>query len=336
MTGEGTIMSYLLTVSRTDFSERKRRWADPSHKPLVRRFGTPELPLAYPGALVHVGDSGEILNTVPLWGPKGMLILGERLLVASFSEVKALSLDLKTSWTLLSAGWCNDLHSLRASRRGAVLAVSGLDSAVEFSDDGSLLWQWWADEHGYSTTLEGSPWAFHKEADHRGHSYPVELQSTHINAIAALDDDTFLATLLHKNCLIKIDRNTGFCAVVLEDLGRPHAVRVAQNGLITVADTTNGAAVVLQMQNGIASLLDRVTFNTTWIHDAFFDGARWLIVDGEYSRVIHADARGKVLRVDEFPSEWCLYEVLPFDSRLSDAIDVPTSRGSSPLAAERT
>jgi hypothetical protein len=260
--------------------------------------------------LVRVDDGGQIEQMVPLWSPKGMLNSEGRVLVACYSEVRAFSPDLNSSTTFISDDWCNDLHSLRPSSRGILLAVSGVDAAVEFSSTGNVLWQWWAVEHGFATNRKGEPWALEKQKDHRRFSYPIELQSTHINAIAELDESTYIATLLHRDVLISIDRATGRCSVLLEGLGRPHAVRVIDRDLVTLADTTAGDGVIVRIRAGRATVADRVHADTRWLHDAYYNGKQWLLVDGANSRVVHVDETGRVARVDNFDSEWCLYEVL--------------------------
>lgn len=305
-------MSYLLTVSRTDYSARKARWNSEGYAPGVRKFGTASLPLAYPGVLAHVDDRGEIAQAVPLWSPKGMHYLDGNLLVACYSEVRVLSLDLSKSESYINEPWCNDLHSLRASSRGTLMAVSGIDLAVEFAADRSLEWHWWAADHGFDVDISGRPWDFDRTGDHRMYSYPIDLQSTHINAIAELNEQTLVATLLHKNCLIAIDRISGASLVLLDGLGRPHAVRVSAEGEITLTDTLAGRALRGRVVDDKFVLDNSITCDSSWIHDAFFDGESWLVADGANSRVLHVSDEGEVMQVDQFDPEWCLYEVLPF------------------------
>jgi hypothetical protein len=305
-------MPYLLSVSRTDFSKRKANWANPDYRSRTRVFYTPELSLPYFGVVLVVGDDGRIEDSLPLWGPKGMLYAGDRLLVACYSEIRAFDRDLTGSSQLISEPWCNDLHSLRPSERGVLVAVSGLDAAFEVGLDGSVVWEWWAADSGLATTKQGDPWALGKDKDHRLFSYPIEDQSTHINAIAALDESTLVATLLHQNMLIAIDRETGEWSTLFENLGRPHAVRTVADHTITFADTLAGTGVVARVEDGRAEVLERVTVDTSWIHDAYLDDDRWLFVDGANCRVIHTDRSGDVVHVDQFDPDWCLYEVLPF------------------------
>lgn len=309
-------MAYLLTVSRMDFSKRKQRWSDPSYTPRIRKIGTPDSPIAYPGLLVLVDDDGRIRRSVPFDSPKGMLWTDAGLLVACFSEIRSCGADLDDSITLVRETWCNDLHSLRPSPRGLLVAAAGVDAAFELAPDGKTLWEWWAADHGFTTDQRGEPRLPAKEEDHRNLVYPVEMQTTHINAIAALDGTTFLATLFHEGALVAVDVDTGECSVLLEGLGRPHAVRVLGNGMVTLADTTAGTAILGRVQRRRFEVLQRIDTGTSWLHDAHFDGERWMFVDGANSRVLHADATGAVLQIDTFDPEWCLYEVLPWPDPL--------------------
>lgn len=305
-------MPYLLTVSRMDLSARRRRWSDPTYDPGVRTIGSPALPLAYPGALVLVDDDGLIRKGIPLLSPKGMLFHGDRLLVACYDEIRSFSLDLTESSSLVNESWCNDLHSLRASADGILVAATGVDAVAEFSATGATTWLWWAAENGFPTDLRGEPWSLGTDQDHRTRSYPVELQSIHVNAVAPLDDETYVATLLHRDSLITIDRRTGEHRVLLDGVPKPHAARVRPDGLVTYADTTTGEGVLAEVYDGRLKVLQRVGAETRWLHDAHFDGTRWMLADGENARVVHVDAEGEVIRVDQFHPDWCLYEVLPW------------------------
>src|SRR5690606_36081704 len=119
-------------------------------------------------------------------------------------------------------------------------------------------------------------------------------------------------TLLHRDMLITIDRATGAHAVMLDGVRQPHAVRTLDDRLITFSDTKAGEGVIARITDDGVDVLQRVGAETDWLHDAYFDGERWLLVDGANSRVVHADADGWIVQIDYFDPEWCLYEVLPW------------------------
>jgi hypothetical protein len=303
-------MAYLLTVSRTDYSARKRRWSEPGYRSKVRTIGSPELRITYPGLLLLVDDNGHIAEAVPLLNPKGMLRTEDGVLVACFAEIRHLSSDLTSSARFLSEPWSNDLHSLRPSGPNMLVAVAGVDAAFEVSPSGTTTWAWWAAEHGYSKTSDGEPWTLGTDKDHRKLSYPAGRQSTHINCMAALDEETYLATLPMPDQLIAVNRATGARTVLLDGLGHPHAVRVLGDGLVTLADTTAGQGLLVRVGPSRAEVLERVEIDTTWLHDVHYDDDGWLLVDGANARVLRCDRRGRVLQVDTFDPEWCLYEAL--------------------------
>lgn len=318
-------MPYLLTVSRMDLSSRRQRWSDSSYRPTVRTIGSPELPKGYPGLLALVDDDGTVCRTLPLASPKGMLATPAGLLVACFAEIRLVTDDLLHSTTLASEPWFNDLHSLRPTPNGFAVAAAGVDAAFELSPAGETVWSWWAVEHGLSTDPSGQPRSVRKDGDHRGVSYPVEMQTTHLNALAALDDSTFLATVFQTGSLAAIDRSSGAVTPLLTALRRPHAVRVPGDGTVTLADTGAGHAVRTRVRGGRAKATERIDAGTSWLHDAHLVEDGWIFVDGAHSRVVHADAAGNARRVDTFDPDWCLYEVLPWEPRRSPATAERTS-----------
>lgn len=305
-------MAYLLTVSRMDMSNRRKRWTDAAYRPTIQPTGTPERPMAYPGLLVLVDDNGDIRHGTPLDSPKGLLRTDAGLLVACFSEVRAFTDGVTESVSLVSEPWCNDLHSLRPSPNGFLVASAGVDAASEVSPDGKTLWTWWGGEHGFAAAAGDWPKSLEPDDDHRMLIYPVEMQSTHINAMAALDEQTFLATIFHHNVLVSVDRDTGDWSTLLGGLRQPHAIRVLGDGLISLADSRSGTAILARVDGQSVTVVQRVDAHTTWLQDAYFDGEGWTFVDGTGVRVIHADSAGRVLQVDTFDPEWCLYETLPW------------------------
>lgn len=308
-------MPYLLTVSRTDMSLRRRKWVDPSYRPAVRVIGSPALPSGYPGLLALVDDDGKVCRTLPLPSPKGLLGTPVGLLVACFAEIRLVGDDLLDSTTLVSEPWFNDLHSLRPSANGVVVAAAGVDAAFEVSLSGQTTWRWWAADHGMSTDPAGRPRSLDRDGDHRGLSYPLEAQTTHLNAVAALDDTTFLATVFHAGVLAAIDRASGAVTPLMTALRRPHAVRVLGDGTVTLADTAAGCALRAWVRDGRVEASERIGAGTSWLHDAHTVEDGWIFVDGARSRVVHADCAGNPRRVDLFDPDWCLYEVLPWQPR---------------------
>ncbi|MFD9357946.1 hypothetical protein [Streptomyces sp. NPDC060031] len=311
-------MQYYLSVSHTDMAARRSRWRDPERRaqqPTVKQLGVDQADTDFPGGLVAlVGEDGEIAKSIPLWGVEGLLPLDGRLLAACPWGISSLDLELTGSTPYLTAPWCNYLHSMRRTEGGGfVVASTGVDMLAEVTDpDAEPSWQWWATENGYPDSAIGTPRELDRGADHRGLNYDTKLHTTHVNSVLPLDEDRVLATFFHQGALMCIDRSTGKAVPLLEDLRRPHAVRRLDDRHLTLADTGRGQALVVRLGPELqAEVVSRVDAETTWLQDAWFDGERWLLVDGANSRVVHADAAGRTLRVDQFDPDWRLYEAVP-------------------------
>ncbi|MCA9940874.1 MAG: hypothetical protein KC418_19685 [Anaerolineales bacterium] len=310
-------MSYYLSIELTDLVARKVRWrekANSKEPPPVEWLGTAQSATDPPGGyVVMVNDTGEVERSLPLWGPEGILVDQGCLLVACPWDIKVISLDLSQMHRVLSGPWCNYLHSLRRSHRGLLVAATGIDAIVEISREGELLWAWWATEQGFRTDFLGGERRLDKEMDHRGLKYDTKTHTTHVNSAVELPDGSLLATLSHQGYLVRIDRKTGRHSTLLEDLGRPHCVRVFDERHITVVDTRAGEALLVRLDRHYARarVAGKIQTETTYLHDAHFDGKTWLLVDGLHSRVFHADADGRMIRVDNFDADWGLYEAIP-------------------------
>lgn len=311
-------MQYYLSVSHTDMSARRSRWRDPARRaerPVVKQLGTAQAATDFPGGLVAlVGDDGQVRRSVPLWGVEGLLPLDGQLLAACPWGISSLDLDLTGAAPYLSASWCNYLHSMRPTEGGGLLVAStGVDLVAEVTGRAEEpSWQWWATENGYPKDATGEVRDLDRTADHRGLNYDTKLHTTHVNSALPLDADRVLATFFHQGALMCIDRGTGKAVPLLEDLRRPHAVRRLDDQHLTLVDTGRGQALVVRLGPELqAEVVSRVDAGTTWLQDAWFDGERWLLVDGANSRVVHADAAGRTLRVDRFDLDWRLYEAVP-------------------------
>jgi hypothetical protein len=267
--------------------------------------------------VARVDETGHVERAVPLWGPEGLLPFCGRLLVACPWSIRSLSFELDDERSFLSQPWCNYLHSMRVTVRGLLVAASGVDALFELGADATLRWQWWATEHGYMESACGGPRHLEPLAEHRGLKYDTPLHSTHVNSALELDDATILATLFHQGELVAINRATGESRRLLGGLKRPHAVRRCPDGTLTLANTGAGEALRLSLVGRErVEVQARVQCDTTWLQDAYFVDERWLLVDGANARVIHADASGRTLRVDQFPPDWRLYEAIPIASAM--------------------
>lgn len=311
---------YLLSVISRDLPVRRARWDT------ERVFGRrpPETGVWTPtpagdrgmGLLVSVDGYGNIARAVPCDTPQGVLASDEGYLVARHNVIELWSRELAHVRDHASHPWFNDLHSLRASENGVVVAASGTDSVIEVSPAGEARWLWWGSEHGFDTDGFGRHRALNRLDDHTRRVYDTWAQATHVNSAVAPGPDAVLATLFHQGSLARIDRRTGGVRVLLDGLARPHAVR-ERSGVLSLADTANGFGLVCEV-TGVEGPADgcrvrvdrRVDVGTAWLQDwHVLEEGLFAAVDGARPAVVFLTESGAVVRRDEFDPEWYLYEI---------------------------
>lgn len=311
---------YVLTVITRDLLDRRARWKSERAHGRQRAELGPWTPTSADdrriGLLVSVDGYGEIARDVPCDTPQGIIAVEDGYLIARHQVIELWSAGLTYKRDFASYPWFNDLHSIRASENGMVIAASGTDSITEVSVTGEMRWLWWGAEHGFDTDTFGIRREISKLDDHREVVYDTWLQATHVNSALALGPDMVLATLFHQGCLVGIDRRTGEARPLLPGLGRPHAVRF-RSGRLTLADTLNGSGIVARVAGLEGHAADcevevdrHIQVPTKWLQDwhALPDGT-FVAVDGERPSVLFLDPAGQIIRRDEFDPNWYLYEV---------------------------
>src|SRR5215469_928319 len=248
-------MRLLLSCISTKHSVLKQHWTESGQQtqcPLTV-LGSYEKPKEDLGGLLClVEDMGRSQKTVELKMAAGMVDSGGGVLVTAFSSIHEVDADLGiVRKDVISSPLFNALHSISRTRRGYLVASTGLDLLLEFNRDGEILWSWWATDHGFELTPVGRRRELDKSADHRTVKYGTLSQTTHINAAAELRDGRILASLFHQGMVIAIDRESGEWQPVLGGLDHPHAVRVLDDSRdksgtyhFTVADTVHGRALL--------------------------------------------------------------------------------------------
>ncbi|HEY4035046.1 MAG TPA: hypothetical protein VGL94_13885 [Ktedonobacteraceae bacterium] len=315
-------MNFLLSCISTKHSLlknhwAKNEWAEQKTECPVTTLGSMQKPKEDQGGLLCLlnGD-GQVQASVEMPMPAGMALSDGGVMVASIFDVHKVSSNLSTiEQNTVSLPMFNMLHSLSRSQRGYLVASTGLDAILEFTQEGEMLWSWWATDHGFGQTPTGEPRIVDKEADHRGITYGTLAQTTHVNSAAELPDGTVLATLFHQGMVIAIDRESGDWQPVLEGLHHPHSVRVLNEDYITIADTGHGRALLVRLRDRKGTIETQVSVDTNWLQDCCYDYKhdRWFLVDGKNSRVdLRTGTAGeKTLVRFDLNSEWRLYEVLP-------------------------
>src|SRR5690242_14282929 len=247
-------MKLLLSCISTQHSMLKKHWTESTQQtqcPLtvLGSYQKPQQDLG--GLLCLIEDMGSSQKTLQLTMAAGMVASDRGVFVTSFDSIHEVDASLgSVQQDVVSSPLFNALHSISRTRRGYLVASTGLDLLLEFERDGEILWSWWATDHGFEYTPTSRPRVIDKAADHRTIRYGTLEQTTHINSAAELPDGRFLASLFHQGMVIVIDRETGEWLPVLEGLDHPHAVRVLDEEHFSVADTVHGRALLVRINGG--------------------------------------------------------------------------------------
>jgi hypothetical protein len=311
-------LPYYLSVTYFNLSAHKQRQRTRRGQPVPppHFIGVDQAPDEKPGGLVAlVDDDGGIRASLPVWGVDGVVLHAGHLLAACPWDIKVIDHGLTVAKPWATQPAFNHLHSIRRSGDGVIVASSGVDALVELDAQGAVRWQWWATDHGLAVDPRGIERHVDPGADHRGFEHDTRTHTTHVNSAIRVDERTVLATLFRQNSLVAIDTRTGTRRTVFDDLHWPHSVRQLDGGLLSVVDTRRGRVVVLRPGFGFDAVTVEASIHvdTDWLQDACFDGERWWLVDGWNSRVVVADAAGRLLGVHQFDPDWRLYEALPCD-----------------------
>jgi len=195
-------MRLLVSCISTKHSVLKEHWSASSEKtecPLTV-LGSYEKPKEDLGGLVCLlEDLGTARQTVDLKLAAGMVDSEQGVFITSFSSIHEFDPAQRViRQNVVSSPLFNALHSISRTRRGYLVASTGVDLLVEFNRQGEILWTWWATDHGFDRTPAGRPRRIDKTADHRTLKYGTLSQTTHVNSVAELPDGRVLATLFHQ------------------------------------------------------------------------------------------------------------------------------------------
>ncbi len=311
-------MRLLLSCISTRHSTLKKHWSATSQQlqcPLTVRgsYQKPEEDLG--GLLCLIDNLGCTQKTIDLAMAAGMVESEHGMLITAFDRIYEVDTKLDTVRPgVITSPLFNALHSISRTKRGYLVASTGLDLLLEFDRKGEILWSWWATDHGFEFTPTGQRRELDKSADHRTIKYGTLSQTTHVNSVAELPNGRILASLFHQGMVIAIDRDTGAWLPVLENLDHPHSIRILDEKHFTVADTVRGRALFVQLdQRGEKGQIKaEIDGGTNWLQDCSYNQQldTWLLVDGKNSRI--ALRRGllgeKAIARFDIDPEWRLYE----------------------------
>src|SRR5579883_2884748 len=165
-------MKLLVSCISTKHSVLKEHWSASSSEktecPLTV-LGSYEKPKEDLGGLLCLlEDLGTARQTVDLKMAAGMVDSEQGVFVTSFSSIHEFDpVQRVMGQHVVSSPLFNALHSISRTRRGYLVASTGVDLLVEFNRQGEILWTWWATDHGFDRTPAGRLRRIDKTADHR-------------------------------------------------------------------------------------------------------------------------------------------------------------------------
>lgn len=307
------IPAYALSVSHENFPELRRRWASGRSEAVryVRPFDPVAEPPAMSGRVVCVNESGNIVNSLPVYFPHGVACARERIFITTPWHIVSATCQLRDARVVGSEPSFNLLHTLRLCRDGSWLAAStGADLVVELSDSFTETGKWCGDRYWTApgSAIKASALA---NGDFRGWNFPTEMHATHLSSAIESDNARWLVSLFHQGLIISVCPCRGDFTVLLEGLLHPHALRRVRAGVISLADTGRGLAIEVDVSHGRGRVITSVSAATDWLQDAYFGEDFVLLVDGARSRVLACDRTGRIWRIDQFCEAWRLQELCP-------------------------
>lgn len=277
-------------------------------------------PEAFQGTFVVLDlDTGQVVWQAPWDGyvatPSGFAFADGQLYVNDLegAAVAVFALPhLEQPHRVIRNGAFNDLHGIRRTRRGLLVACSGTDAVVEVDLQGQSLWEWWAAEHGLTRTPSGYERASGRGQDHRGMYYHTRYQATHVNDAVYRDPEEtkVLALLFHQGWLVEFSPNhgNGSFRVVMDGLVHAHALRPLPDGGFSLANSQGKEILLLDESLRVR---ERIPSVEGWIQDAVLLGdGRLLVLDVDHHRLVLQGGPGwEVAGEVTYDSSWRLYQV---------------------------
>jgi|SRR3989344_1526926 len=306
-------MKLAITFYITNYSLMKEHWDENSILKDKNIFGT-NVPLGIKKELggkivIFDWDRKQEIKSKELSCPSGFDVKGDKLFVCSMSENKifVLNNDLEIIGGIGNQ-YFNDLHSLHSTKKGFILANTGLDCIIEVNDNGKILWIWWANENGFNRDMFGKNRIIEIGIDHREIDYPTLAQTTHLNSVIYVDEDEnkSYVVLFHQGQVIEIDKKTLKVRTILSGLDHPHSVyKLSENFLVS---DTNKNRILIFDNNG--KILKSITGEFDWIQDAIkLSNGNYLIADSNNFRLVEVDDFGRIINSYYYNKNYKIYQV---------------------------
>jgi hypothetical protein len=188
---------------------------------------------------------------------------------------------------------------------------------LEMDLDGNVLYEWWAGDHGYTTSAAGVERLPQHGREHRDQHYHTRFHTTHLNDAVFRDADEryLLAVLFHQGQIVQIDRSLPpecqKAEVLVDGMVHPHGVKRTPGGWLVSSSSSNE---ILFFDEDFR-LVDRLHFRSGWIHDCTLLSSGDLLVN---------DA-GRCQLIQFRGPPWHIVSVIPYseDYRLYRVMEVP-------------
>jgi hypothetical protein len=266
--------------------------------------------------------------------PSGFCFADDRLYLADLEGAQIFAVDI-ADWpgrllSRLSHEYLNDVHSVERTRRGFLVAASGVDLILEMDMAGRPLWEWWAAEHGYTMTPCGRERMAGRDREHRNIYYHTRYHATHVNA-ATFRDETerqVLALLFHQGALVQIDRTLApekqRAELVLDGLGKPHGLERVPGGWLLC----NSLSREILLLDDALKISRKFRYEGGWVQDCTrLSNGNILLNDVDNHRLVELDPETWTeVSVTLYDSEWRMGELLElppsYSARLQRALEV--------------
>ncbi len=267
--------------------------------------------------IVWESDWGAMIVT-----PAGYCFSDGALFVNDLEGANIFEVDVKAQTGALkrriSNPYLNDIHSLERTKRGLLVTCSGTDLILELDLEGNAIYEWWATEHGYSTTPSGHQRSAGRDLEHRDQYYHTRYQTTHLNDATLRDEDEryLLSLLFHQGQLIQIDRSLPSAEqkaeIILDGLARPHGLEKNADGWLLC----NSLSKELLLLDHDLQLSERIAYDGGWIQDCtMLSSGRILLNDVDNHRIVeHSGPPWKITNVVDYPTNWRMGELLEVPS----------------------
>lgn len=207
----------------------------------------------------------------------------------------------------------NDLHAVTRTRRGFLVASSGLDLVIEVDPEGRSLFEWWAADHGFHTAPNGTSRIPERGVEHRHLAYPTPAQTTHVNQAMFLDDaEQMLAVVLfHQGAVVGVARDEGdrvlATRTLVSGLSHPHGLVRTRDGYV-ICSSSSSEIVCL---DSAFQEVRRHSLGAGWLQHAVPVDDDTLLVNAvdEHTLLEVGLASGKVLGRTPYDPAWRMGEL---------------------------